>query len=599
MGKRRIFLVLMALILVLPSFLVSAAANENEKAGEFIAKDEVVYATLSATGGQQEIYVVNIFDVVKPGKITDYGTYETVKNLTNLATIEQQGNRVDLSAEKGKFYYQGNMRDEPLPWNFTIDYLLDGKKRAPEELVGQDGQVKINIHTSANEHVDLVFYDHYLLQITLTIDPGLFSNIEAGDGMVVNAGKNKQITFTVMPEQDGELSFEADVVDFELAAIEIAAVPSSMSIDAPDTDEMTGEMESLTDAIRQLNDGVGELKNGASQLSDGAIRLRDGSEQYHNGMSNLKGASPELVKGSEAINDALTKISNSLQVDAIDLDLSDFADLTDSLMNGGDGLLDLADRISSIREQYATAYERLDKALKAVPETGISEADIQKIYDSGADAAILDQLLETYTAALTAKEAFPDVKKSFESIDPLLGEMSGTARGIGDRLLQSAEGITSALEELDQFDGLTQLQEGMATLTTNYRAFHGGLVDYTKGAGQLSDSYSELHSGLVKFTNGTGELAKGVGELHAGTTELYNATSRLPDQIQEEINRMIAEYDKSDFDVISFVSPENEKLHSVQFVIKTASLKKDVKETNEQPVKEQKGFWAKFFDLFR
>ena len=63
-----------------------------------------------------------------------------------------------------------------------------------------------------------------------------------------------------MPEQEAELSLTADVVDFELEGIDISAVPSSMSIDAPNIDEMSGEMDSLTDAIEEVNNGVGQLK---------------------------------------------------------------------------------------------------------------------------------------------------------------------------------------------------------------------------------------------------------------------------------------------------------------------------------------------------
>src|SRR5699024_11870435 len=59
--------------------------------GKISSKDEVVYATLSATGDEQEIYVVNTLDVTKEGKIVDYGSYSSIKNLTNLSDIEQSG----------------------------------------------------------------------------------------------------------------------------------------------------------------------------------------------------------------------------------------------------------------------------------------------------------------------------------------------------------------------------------------------------------------------------------------------------------------------------------------------------------------------------
>ncbi|MEC5425801.1 hypothetical protein QGM71_20255 [Virgibacillus sp. C22-A2] len=48
----------------------------------------------------------------------------------------------------------------------------------------------------------------------------LSENIQDEDGMVANAGKNKQVTITVMPEKEEELVVEVDVVeDFELDGI--------------------------------------------------------------------------------------------------------------------------------------------------------------------------------------------------------------------------------------------------------------------------------------------------------------------------------------------------------------------------------------------
>ncbi len=45
---------------------------------------------------------------------------------------------------------------------------------------------------------------------------------------------------------------------------------------------------------------------------------------------------------------------------------------------------------------------------------------------------------------------------------------------------------------------------------------------------------------------------------------------------------MIAEYDKSHFEAVSFVSTKNEKVNSVQFVIKTESIKKEDKKQTKR-----------------
>src|SRR5690606_9360776 len=171
-------------------------------------------------------------------------------------------------------------------------------------------------------------------------------------------------------------------------------------------------------------------------------------------------------------------------------------------------------------------------------------------------------------------------------------------REMADNVDLMNDELASSLEENDM-EGLVALQEGIAKLAANYDAFHYGLLGYTDGVSKLSDSYQELHNGITELSGGTSELESGISELHDGTNELHESTSNLPEQMTEEIDGMIAEYDKSDFEVVSFVSSKNEKVNSVQFVFKTESIKYEEPEVVEEPIEEEKGFWDLFLDLFR
>jgi len=69
--------------------------------------------------------------------------------------------------------------------------------------------------------------------------------------------------------------------------------------------------------------------------------------------------------------------------------------------------------------------------------------------------------------------------------------------------------------------------------------------------------------------------------------------------MQEEIDEMISQYDKSDFDPVSFVSEENDEItNSVQFVIQTDSIQpeEDTEEAEEE--EENEGFWDRLLNLF-
>ena len=60
--------------------------------------------------------------------ITDYGNYDSVKNLTTDDKLKVSNNKVEVQAPSGKFYYQGNLKDAEVPWDISIDYQLDGKE---------------------------------------------------------------------------------------------------------------------------------------------------------------------------------------------------------------------------------------------------------------------------------------------------------------------------------------------------------------------------------------------------------------------------------------------------------------------------------------
>jgi putative membrane protein len=596
MRKKQLRYAALATMIFLPSFLSYPAQAEME--GKVTSKDEVVYATLNANGDLNRIYVVNTLEVAQAGKILDYGKYSSVKNLTDLTEIDQEGQKVQMEAPEGKYFYQGNMKeDTDLPWDVNVSYLLDGQEVKSSELAGENGHLEINIDTAQNKETDSVFYENYLLQVSLTL-PNTYQNIEASGGMVANAGKNKQITFTVMPGQEEKLSVKADVEDFEFQGVEIAAVPSTLPIDTSGTENMTEDMSALSDGIRELNNGVADLKKGVSEWNSGAVSLRDGSAEYNNGMSEVAGSSSKLIGASRSIREALGKINQSLSGQTAEVDLTSLSELPAGLTQLADALTETANGLSTLQKNYSQAYKTLDSAIVEIPAQQISAEEVAALYESGADAKVVDKLVASHKAAQKVKETYARVKEDFAAVEPTLNEISESVREMSGQLTSTATNLSTSLKETN-LSGLSELQKGLAELSSNYNKFHSGLVSYTDGVSQLSSSYNKLHSGIVELTGGTSELEEGVSELHNGTNKLYEETKNLPSQMQEEINKMIQEYDKSDFEPVSFVSSKNKKVSSVQFVIKTESIEIEEQETKKAEPEKEKGFWELLMDLFK
>ncbi|WP_245250988.1 YhgE/Pip domain-containing protein [Virgibacillus litoralis] len=600
MRFKRITAVFMICLLVMPTTLVTAATNESSADGTYSEKSEVVYATLNANGDQKEMYVVNSFTVDKPGKMVDFGPYTGIENLTNLTDMKLNDNQVSFTAKEDEFYYQGNIKNKPLPWDINVSYKLNGETVSPDELLGKDGQFEIHIDTKANQKANSNFFENYMLQISLPLNSEIYQNIEAENGTIANAGKNKQVTFTVMPEKEESFVVKADVKDLEMESIEISAVTSSMSIDSPDSEDMTEDMKSLSDATEEINDGVGELNEGIAELNNGAASLQEGSPSYKNGINKLANRSSELIKGSKEIDKALEEMSQSVGSGSNETNVGELKKLQKGLTEIANGLGETKKGLSDLKNKYAKAYKALDKSMAAIPAGDISDDEIKKLKASNADPEVIEKLIKTHKAAGAAKSTYSSVKKAFQAVSPTLDGVIGSLQTMKTNVETMADNLGESLDNMNVDESMKKLQQGLSTLSSNYQSFHSGLADYTGGVSEVSKSYGELHGGITDLTDGTSELENGVNELHEGTTELAESTNDLPDQMQTEIDQMINEYDKSDFNPVSFVSPKNKKVNSVQFVIKTESIKKDddKQETKEQE-EEKKGFWDRLFDLFR
>ncbi|MBU8597456.1 hypothetical protein CHH78_12895 [Shouchella clausii] len=586
-------------VLCIPSISFQAEANGH---GEVAAKDEVVYANLLANGSLKDIYVVNGFDVATEGDISDFGAYEQVINLTDLSPIEQSEDGWQVTAPAGMFYYQGNLpADTELPWIFDISYSLDGQSINPQELIGESGLVEIAIEVKQNEKADTVFFENYLLQLSVPLQSDVFHNIEAPDATIANVGKDKQAAFTVMPEESASFHLSADVEQFEFTGIEISALPASMAVEAPDTGELEEEMGTLTGAIGELATGMGEIKKGMDELADGLSQLEDGSSDYQAGSEELALSGDELVQASSEIEAGLYELSSSLsEASAPEADVA----LDDTLFAAFDelsaGMSEAAAGLEELSTHYGEAYGALKAAVESIPESDLTEEDIQTLYESNPNSDTLAQLVAYYQAGQEIKGTYAAVKEGLDAVQPVLEESKAGLEDIAAGIDELASSLQEALGAIDIGEGFAQLSEGIDEVASQYSQFHEGLADYTGGVSQLNDSYAHIHEGIGETAEGSTELSSGMEDIHNGAKELEEATADVPEQMQAEIDDMLSQYDKSDFEPVSFVSPENnDVIENVQFVFQTERLTlPEETQTEEDNTEENVSLWQRFLQLF-
>ncbi len=588
---------------------VDIPATDNTKtqagAAEIKSKSEVVYATLTGNGAIKAVYVVNHFELEKSGTITDYGNYESVLNLTESKPINVDGDSISFQADTANFYYQGNMETTDLPWTFEITYDLDGVAMQPEEIAGKTGKLGIHIKAAKNEKVNSTFFENYMLQVMLTLDSDKCNNIDAPEATIADAGNNKMLAFTVMPNKGADFQITSEVKDFTMSGIEVSAMPFSMSVDLQGADDMLTDFNQLPEAIAKLNDGVGKLADGTAELKNGANGLRSGSSEFKNGLSELRKNSGTITDASSQIKDALLQISSSLNGSSTsDMDFSALAQLPLGLSQMVDGLEGISGGLKELQIGFSAAHSALDAAIQGIPNTVITREEIDEQFpDVNEDQRkLLNQLYASYMAGQSVKGTYSQVSQAYAVVSPTIDSITANLDTISGSLNTISVQIGSSLSVMNSKEQLGQLTAGLSDLAKNYTAFDNGLKEYMKGIGQIAEGYNRFHSGLSEYGYGVGELNNGVEELYEGTDQLNTEVSKMPAMVQDEIDNLMRDYDGSDFIPVSYISPKNTTTDLVQFVLKCEGIElpedTNVIDTTEETI-SKKTVWDRIVDLFK
>lgn len=582
----------------------SREPSMEDEPGASSEKEEVVYAILDFQGRPEEVYVVNSFT---DESIVDYGRYSEVVNMTTREEIQVDGDQIRIHTEEERFFYQGTLEDPELPWNLSLSYFLDGEAITAEDLEGRSGSVEMVIDVTINEAVDPIFSRYYVMQIALMLDTDNFTDIQSPDGVFASAGRNRVINHTILPEEEASITVNAEARDFSMKEIEFSALPFSMVFEDPLEEELFDDFFILSDGVEGIYQGIHGLNSGLKEITQGARELNQGNREFGDGLEELSESSGPLLTSSRQIGDALETIAKELDEGADRIpdfeEIRPFIEALEilrDLLKTGEGQpapwpLDFDD----LQREFQSLREMIDEELAGLPD---GEVDLDSLYEAveGNDELTesLDRLNEYYRSSQRLREVYEATETRIEDMEEELEQIFG----LYETILEELPGmIDQALDLVESGEGLGQIDDlisGMNELSENYEGFHRGLSQYMNGVRDLSKGQREIQSGYESLGEGLGDLGTGADELEAGAKELSDAVSLLPDTIQEEINRLMAEFDYSDFEPRSFVSEKNTEVSLVQFVFKTPEIgDSEVEEAViEEP--EPMNFWERLLALF-
>ena len=253
-------------------------------------KDETVYSTLDANGQLKSTTVSDwLHSDSAAAKFLDKSDLENIKNVkSNENPTKDGGNLIwqldPASTDKtgSNIYYEGTT-SKKLPITVSVAYYLDGKEIKPAQLAGKSGKVEIKINIKNNEEhtvningKNTTMYTPMTAIVLTTLPTDTFKNIDLSDGKLVSDGKNQFVTFVTMPGLNDslnlksysdipelsdmdfpeELDIKADVTNFSLDTIAVAATPELIDSDKLKNSTDIGEMRTNLNKLKKIQDDI-------------------------------------------------------------------------------------------------------------------------------------------------------------------------------------------------------------------------------------------------------------------------------------------------------------------------------------------------------
>jgi|GEM_PF-1045426 len=653
LSKHVFFTLLSAVIICTP---LSALSMQGA-----IQKEEIVYGVLQTSGECEAIYIVNHFPRTPP--FIDYGEYEWIRNLTNTSSLALQNESIQISTHDPDFYYEGKTKTNVLPWLISFAYTINGKPVSPSDLGGRNGKLNFTINIEPSKYPNTFFHEKYALQVIVTLHSETCENIHAPGATIISVGKEKQLTYTILPGSHWTGTITTDVNNFSLKPIMIHGMQLTVPLEMKQL-PISSDVSRFQDSIRDLQKGSVLLSSGANDLVQGARDfstaskniqtssqdfqvgfhlIADGIFEMQNNIDLLQNHSLDLQNGSSQILNSLQRIDQQLQ--EISLQRVDLEILVEASLKMQDGIKELSENTKKIANRIQYSYYR-----EQIRNQGLDIEDLVQ-WNTDAISQIEEQIqdLTSIYEELKQKPGFYDIAQKiaqqihqlkdvkillegnnavhngtqvfFEESSSSLEKLNNGMKSLQDNYIEFHHGIQQMVHTLlDVCNDVADLTRGVHNLATSYEAVDHGIKDISvtftqmsqgcysisQGAMELLDKTKELTTGTTLLVSSSSDLAKstismkkGSSDLKTGLSSLNEETMDLDERVQKQINDVMESITREVIRPPSFVSKKNGTIQSVQFHFRTHEISAPKPVQIHSKENRAKNFWEKLLDLFR
>ena len=392
--------------------------------------DETMYVNLDYYGKTTKVNVVKGVNLNGLGKITDYGNYINVENMsTSDAPVLGDGSVTwNLpEGQNGRFYYKCTMDNEQvvLPWDFDVSYKLNGVPTDGDKLAGAGGLIEIHVKATPNDNANLYYRNNMMLMVTVPVDMSKCYSVDADGAQIQSLGSTTAAVFSALPGEEGDYTVRIGTDSFETTGVIMAM--------APGTIDDLNHIKDLKEAKDTWKDAGDALYDSLEQMAKSVESMRDGINQVQSGVSSAESARQKwsankdsILAGNDQTIESLTALSQ--QLETLVPHLQTAKDTAETVHNS---MGDIVNTMGDMQQPLRKMYDRLRNISTTSQSLGEQLDDVREDM-----AWLIQNNAQFQVQTTTILEALPELIASLEDydVDDLdLGDLEDTdTRTIAD-----------------------------------------------------------------------------------------------------------------------------------------------------------------------
>ena len=373
--------------------------------------DETMYVNLDYYGKTTKVNVVKGVNLNGLGKITDYGNYINVENMsTSDAPVLGDGSVTwNLpEGQNGRFYCKCTMDNEQvvLPWDFDVSYKLNGVPTDGDKLAGAGGLIEINVKATPNDNANLYYRNNMMLMVTVPVDMSKCYSVDADGAQIQSLGSTTAAVFSALPGEEGDYTVRIGTDSFETTGVIMAM--------APGTIDDLNHIKDLKEAKDTWKDAGDALYDSLEQMAKSVESMRDGINQVQSGVSSAESARQKwsankdsILAGNDQTIESLTALSQ--QLETLVPHLQTAKDTAETVHNS---MGDIVNTMGDMQQPLRKMYDRLRNISTTSQSLGEQLDDVREDM-----AWLIQNNAQFQVQTTTILEALPELIASLEDYD--------------------------------------------------------------------------------------------------------------------------------------------------------------------------------------